>query len=166
MTQLIQGKLDATGRRFGLVVARFNEFITRRLAEGAIDAIVRHGGSADDIVGVWVPGSFEVPIAAQKLAQSGRVDAVICIGCLIRGETIHFDLIAHEATRGIGQVSLATGVPVTLGIITVDNLEQAIDRAGGKHGNKGADAALAAIELVSTLASVGKSKPQARSGRS
>lgn len=151
MPHVISAKLDAAGRRFGLVVARFNEFITIRLIDGALDALTRHGADPARITQVWVPGSFEIPLAAQKLAQSGRYDAVICLGCVIRGQTPHFDYVAGEAAKGIAQVALATGVPVIFGVVTAETLEQAIDRAGAKHGNKGADAALAAIEMVNLL---------------
>ena len=151
MPHVISAKLDAAGRRFALVAARFNEFITTRLIDGALDALARHGADPARITQVWVPGSFEIPLAAQKLAQSGRYEAVICLGCVIRGQTPHFDYVAGEAAKGIAQVALATGVPVIFGVVTADTLEQAIDRAGAKHGNKGADAALAAIEMVNLL---------------
>ncbi len=156
MPEQISAKLDAAKRRFALVVARYNDFITAKLVEGAIDAIVRHGGDSNALLQVWVPGSFEIPLAAQKLAASGRYAGVICLGCLIRGQTAHFDYIAAECAKGIGQISLATGVPVTFGVITADSLEQAIDRAGGKHGNKGAEAALAAIEMANVLEALGR----------
>lgn len=151
MPHVISAKLDAAGRRFALVAARFNEFITARLIDGALDALTRHGADPARITQVWVPGAFEIPLAAQKLAQSGRCDAVICLGCVIRGQTPHFDYVAGEAAKGIAQVALATGVPVIFGVVTADTLEQALDRAGAKHGNKGADAALAAIEMVNLL---------------
>jgi len=151
MPHVISAKLDAAGRRFALVAARFNEFITTRLIDGALDTLTRHGADPACITQVWVPGSFEIPLAAQKLAQSGRCDAVICLGCVIRGQTPHFDYVAGEAAKGIAQVALATGVPVIFGVVTADTLEQAIDRAGAKHGNKGADAAAAAIEMVNLL---------------
>ena len=143
------GKLDASGMRFGVVVARFNELVSQRLLEGAVDALVRHGAAEDDIELVWVPGSFEIPVAARELAP--RVDGVVCLGVVIRGETAHFDYVAGEAARGIAGVHAATGVPAGFGVLIVDTLEQALDRAGGKHGNKGADAAVATIEMVSLL---------------
>ncbi len=148
MPQVLSAKLDATPFRFGLVASRFNEFITGRLLEGAIDALVRHGADAERMVQVWVPGSFEIPFAALKLSRSGRVDAVIGLGCLLRGQTLHFELIAAEVCKGLARVSLDTGIPVTFGVVTADTLEQAIDRAGAKAGNKGVDAALAAIEMA------------------
>lgn len=151
MPEVITAQLDARGHRFAIVIARFNEFVSRRLIEGAIDAVVRHGGDEDAITQVWVPGSFEIPLAARKLADSGSYSGVICLGCLIRGQTPHFDYIAAEVCRGIARVSLESGVPVTFGVITADTLEQAVERAGGKAGNKGADAALAAIEMANLL---------------
>ncbi|MBI5863010.1 MAG: 6,7-dimethyl-8-ribityllumazine synthase [Planctomycetes bacterium] len=149
---IISGTMDASGRRFGVVTARFNDFITSRLVEGAVDALVRHGAKADQLVQVLVPGAWEIPLAAKKLAETGKYDAVICLGCVIRGQTPHFEYVAGEAAKGTAQVSLSTGVPISFGIVTADTLEQAIDRAGGKAGNKGADAALAAIEMVNALA--------------
>jgi 6,7-dimethyl-8-ribityllumazine synthase len=151
---VISAKLDAGPHRFALVVARFNEFITSKLVDGAVDALVRHGAEPDNITQGWVPGSFELPLGAQKLAASGKYAAVICLGCLIRGQTPHFDYIAGECTKGIAQVGLQSGVPTTFGVITADSLEQAIDRAGTKAGNKGADAALAAVEMANLLAAL------------
>lgn len=151
MTRDISGKLNAGGRRFAIVVSRFNEFITSKLRSGAVDALVRHGCDPDNITCVHVPGSFELPFVAKKLAESGSYDAVICLGCVIRGQTPHFEYIAGEAAKGIAQVSLSTGVPATFGVITADTLEQAVERAGSKSGNKGADAAASAIELVDVL---------------
>jgi len=151
MAKTISAKLDAAPHRFVLVMARFNEFITSRLASGAIDALVRHGAQEENLTQVWVPGSWEIPLAARKLADSGRYAAVICLGCVIRGQTPHFEYVAAEVAKGIAHVSLDTGVPVTFGIITADSLEQAIDRAGTKAGNKGADAALAAVEMANLL---------------
>lgn len=152
MSEVISAKLDAGPHRFVLVVARFNEFITTRLVDGAVDELTRHGAEPDNLTQVWVPGSWELPLAAQKLAASGRYAAVICLGCVIRGQTPHFEYVAGEVAKGIAQVSLATGVPVTFGVVTADALEQAIDRAGAKTGNKGADAARAAIEMANLLA--------------
>ncbi|HXA27241.1 MAG TPA: 6,7-dimethyl-8-ribityllumazine synthase [Candidatus Angelobacter sp.] len=145
------GRLDATGMRVGIVVARFNDFVAQRLLEGAIDALVRHGADESDLTVVWVPGSFEVPLAAQELATGGRVDAVVCLGVVVRGDTPHFDYVAGEASKGVGAVGLQAKLPVSFGVVTTETMEQAIDRAGGKHGNKGADAALAAVEMVSLL---------------
>lgn len=156
MADVISANLDARGQRLAIVAARFNEFITTRLIDGALDAIVRHGGSADQVVRVMVPGSFELPLAALQLARSGKFSAIIAVGCLLRGQTPHFDLIAAEVTRGLGACSRETGVPVGFGVVTADTLEQAIERCGGKHGNKGADAALAAIEMANLLASISR----------
>ena len=146
-----EGSLDATGMRFGIVVSRFNDVVSTPLLEGAVEALELHGASAEDIVIAWVPGAFETPIAARELAEHGGVDAVVCLGAVIRGDTAHFDYVAGEAARGIASVHATTGVPATFGVLTVDTLEQAMDRAGGKHGNKGAEAALAAVEMVSLL---------------
>lgn len=140
--------------RFAIVVARFNDVVASRLLEGAVDALVRHGAEQTAIQVAWVPGSFEIPMAAQELAAGGRVDAVICLGAVIRGATAHFDFVAGEAARGIAAVHPATGVPATLGVLTTDTLEQALDRAGGKAGNKGADAAIAAVETVAVLRAI------------
>jgi len=156
MPQVLSAKLDAAPHRFALVVARWNEFITSRLLSGAVDALVRHGADEKNLTQVWVPGSWEIPLTAQKLAATGRYAAVICLGCVIRGQTPHFEYVAAEVAKGIAQASLATGVPVTFGIVTADSLEQAVDRAGTKAGNKGADAALAAIEMANLLPQIGK----------
>ncbi len=144
----IEGTLEARNARFALVVSRFNDFIGQKLVEGAIDCIVRHGGSEDQIDLYKCPGAFELPSVAKKVAVSGRYDAVITLGAIIRGATSHYDVIAAEATKGVAQVGLDTMIPVTFGVLTTDNLEQAIERAGTKAGNKGFDAALAAIEMV------------------
>jgi 6,7-dimethyl-8-ribityllumazine synthase len=151
MGRTFEGKLTADGLRFGIVVSRWNAFITERMLEGAIDALVRHGADPDKIDVARVPGTWEIPVAAQKLANPERVDAVIAIGCLIRGSTPHFDYLASEVTKGLGVIGLNSGVPVTYGVITVENLEQAIERAGTKAGNKGAEAAIAAIEMANLL---------------
>jgi 6,7-dimethyl-8-ribityllumazine synthase len=151
MPRFIEGKLDATGLRFGIIVGRFNSFIAERLLEGALDAIVRHGGSDDDIHVARVPGSYEIPLAAKKMAQSGRYDAIICLGAVIRGATPHFDYVAGEVAKGIAQVSLETGLPVAFGVLTTDTIEQAVERAGTKAGNKGFDAAMTAIETANLL---------------
>lgn len=148
------GKLDATAMRFGVVVGRFNDIVSQRLLEGAVDALVRHGARDDDVVVAWVPGAFEIPAAAKELAEQGNVDAVVCLGAVIRGETTHYDLVAAECARGVGAVHAATGVPASFGVVTTENLAQALERAGGKAGNKGADAALAAIEMVSLLRAI------------
>ncbi len=148
MPREIEGQLTVEGQRFGLVVSRFNEFITSKLLSGAIDALTRHGCNEEDITSVRVPGAFDLPLVAKKLAESGQYEAVICLGCVIRGQTPHFDYVAGEAAKGIAQVALATGIPVTFGVITADTLEQAVERAGTKSGNKGWDAAMAAIEMV------------------
>lgn len=149
MARTIEGHLDAKGLKAALVVARWNELITARLLDGALDAFVRHGATASDLTVVKVPGSWEVPLAAAKLAASDAYDAVVALGCLIRGETPHFDLLAAEAAKGLAQVAAASGKPVSFGVLTCDTIEQALDRAGGKSGNKGWDAATAAIEMVS-----------------
>jgi 6,7-dimethyl-8-ribityllumazine synthase len=154
MARVISAKLDAAPYRFAIVASRFNEFISSRLLAGAMDALLRHGADAERITQVWVPGSFEIPLAAQVLAESEDYDAVICVGCLIRGETPHFDQIAGAVARSLSRVALKSGVPVSLGVLTVDSLEQAIDRAGAKQGNKGAEAALAAIEMANLMAAL------------
>ncbi|MGI9952348.1 6,7-dimethyl-8-ribityllumazine synthase [Moorellaceae bacterium AZ2] len=143
----LEGKLTAEGLKFGIVVSRFNEFITSRLLSGALDALERHGAESEAIDVVWVPGAFEIPLTAQKMAQRGY-DAVICLGAVIRGATPHFEYVAAEVTKGIAQVALTSGLPVIYGVITADNLEQAIERAGTKAGNKGFEAAVAAIEMA------------------
>jgi 6,7-dimethyl-8-ribityllumazine synthase len=147
----VEGKLDASGLKTAVIASRFNDFITTKLIEGAVDCLVRHGSAQKDITVIRVPGSFEIPIAAARAAGSGKFDAVICLGALIRGQTPHFDYIASEVTKGIAQVSLDTGVPVAFGVITADTLEQAVDRAGAKAGNKGFEAAQSAIEMVDLL---------------
>ena len=146
-----EGKLIAEGLRFGIIVGRFNEFIGGKLLSGALDAISRHGGNDKDIDIAWVPGAFEIPLVAKKLAKSGNYDAIICLGAVIRGATPHFDLVAGEVTKGIALVGLETGIPVIFGILTTDSIEQAIERAGTKAGNKGFDAAVTAIEMANLL---------------
>ena len=150
----LQGKLDATGKRFAIVVSRFNAFITERLLLSACDGLVRLGTQKKDIGIVRVPGAFEIPSAARTLAEAKKYDAIICIGCLLRGDTAHYDVIVNEVTRGIGQSAQETGVPHAFGVLTCDTLEQAIDRAGLKMGNKGFEAALAAVEMASLKAAV------------
>jgi 6,7-dimethyl-8-ribityllumazine synthase len=154
MPKILEGVLNAKGFRFGLVVSRYNHFITERLLEGALDALKRHGGKEENLEIVRVPGSFEIPLLAKQMAASGRYDAVICVGALIRGGTIHFDVLSAEVTKGVAQAALETGVPITFGVITTDTLEQAIERAGTKMGNKGWEAAESAIELVNLLKAV------------
>ena len=151
MPRELHGQLSVDGQRFAIVVSRFNEFITSKLLAGAIDALKRHGCADESITVVHVPGAFELPFMAKKLAESGLYDAVICLGCVIRGQTPHFEYIAGQVARGIAEVGLATGVPTTFGVITADTLEQAVERAGAKSGNKGVDAALSAIELTNLL---------------
>ena len=151
----LSGNLEAKGVKAGIVVSRFNSLFTDKLLEGAIDCLVRHGGSEADLTVAYVPGAFELPYAAQKLVQSGKYDTVICLGALIRGETPHFDYIASEATKGIAKLALDSGVPVIYGVVTADNLEQAIERSGTKAGNKGWQAAEAAIEMVSLYKAIG-----------
>jgi len=154
MAKVIEGKLTAKGVTFGIVVSRFNDFINSRLLDGALDALNRHGAEDKNILIVKVPGSFEIPLMAKKLADSGNYNAVICLGAVIRGATPHFEYVSAEVTKGIANVTLDTGIPVSFGILTTDNIEQAIERAGTKSGNKGWDAALAAIEMVNVLKEV------------
>lgn len=151
MPKTFEGKLLANGLKFGIVVSRFNEFITSRLLDGALDSLSRHGAAEENIEIAWVPGTFEIPIVAQKMASGGKYDAVICLGSLIRGSTPHFDYLSAEVTKGIAQVGLSTGIPTVFGVITTDSIEQAIERAGTKAGNKGADAAGTAIEMANLL---------------
>ena len=148
---IIAGNLVATGLKFGIVCARFNDFINDKLLSGAKDTLIRHGANEQDIDTVWVPGAFEIPTVAKKMAESGRYDAIICIGTVIRGSTTHYDYVCNEVAKGIGTISLQTGVPVMFGVLTTENIEQAIERAGTKAGNKGAECALGAIEMVNVL---------------
>ena len=148
MMKTIEGKLTASGIKVGIVAARFNEFITSRLIGGALDGLKRHEVKEEDIELAWVPGAFEIPVAAQKMAKSGKYDAIICLGAVIRGNTSHYDYVCAEVSKGIAQVSLAAGMPVMFGVLTTDTIEQAIERAGTKAGNKGYDCALGAIEMV------------------
>ena len=152
---LLEGKLLAEGQRIGIVAARFNEFITSKLLGGAIDAFVRHGGDEKLIDIAWVPGAFEVPLIAKKMAESQKYDAVVCLGAVIRGATPHFDMVANEATKGIANVGLQVGIPVIFGILTTDSIEQAVERAGTKAGNKGFDAMTTAIEMVNLIRTIG-----------
>ncbi len=151
MTQYIEGSLRGDGRRIGMVVARFNSFIAEKLLDGAMDSLLRSGVQRADIVVARVPGAFEIPLVAQKMAKSGRFDAVLCLGAVIRGATPHFDYVAGEVAKGTAQVMLATGVPILFGVLTTDTIEQAIERAGTKAGNKGADVAVAALEMINLL---------------
>ena len=152
MPKILEGQLVSKGKKYGIVAARFNEFISNKLLGGALDALARHGVADDEITVAWVPGAFEIPLAVQKMAASGKFDAVIAIGAVIRGGTPHFDYVANEVSKGVAHVALATNVPVLFGVLTTDTIEQAIERAGAKAGNKGFDAAVAAIEMVNLLA--------------
>jgi len=151
-----QGNLNASGKKFALVASRYNEIISSRLISGAMDCLLRHGAAEADIELFRVPGSFEAPLIARKAAASGKYHAVICLGAIIRGETPHFDYVASEAARGIGRAAMETGVPVIFGIVTADTLEQAVDRAGGRTGNRGAEAAASAIEMANLLDAIGR----------
>jgi 6,7-dimethyl-8-ribityllumazine synthase len=152
--KVYEGQLNAEGKRFALVASRYNEIVSRRLIDGARDCLLRHGAAEEDVELFRVPGSFEIPLVARKVADSSRYDAVVCLGTIIRGETPHFDFVASEAARGVGQAGMDSGVPVIFGVVTTDTVEQAIDRAGGRTGNRGAEAALAAVEMVSLLDSI------------
>ena len=151
MPEIIEGKISAEGFSFAILVSRFNDFITSKLVAGAMDALMRHGGDDGQITLVKVPGAFEIPLTAKKLAESGKFNAIICLGAVIRGATPHFDYVAAEVSKGIALVALESKIPVTFGVLTTDNLEQAIERAGSKSGNKGWDAAVAAMEMVNLL---------------
>ena len=151
MAKHIDGNLIGTGMKIAIIATRWNDFMGHRMLSGAQDALVRHGVSDDNITVVTIPGCYEIPLCAKRVAESGKYDAVVCLGVFIRGGTIHFDLIAGEATKGINNAALATNVPVTFGVITTENIEQAIERSGSKAGNKGEEAALAAIEMVNVL---------------
>jgi 6,7-dimethyl-8-ribityllumazine synthase len=155
MAKYLEGNLQGTGRKLGLVVARFNSFISEKLLEGAIDSLVRSGVNTDDIVVARVPGAFEIPLAAQKMARSGKYDAIICLGAVIRGATPHFDYVAGEVSKGTAQVMLDAGIPVLFGVLTTETIEQAIERAGTKAGNKGSDVAIAALEMINLLEEIG-----------
>lgn len=155
MPKVLEGQLDAKGRTFGIVVSRFNDLVTTRLLDGALDCIKRHGGDDDNIEVAWVPGAFELPIAAQKLAATGRLDVVMCLGAIVRSDTPHFDYVAGESAKGIARVGLDTGVPVIFGVITADTVDQAVQRAGVKAGNRGWDAAMNAVEMASLMAELG-----------
>ena len=149
---VVEGKLVAKeGMKVGIIASRFNEFIVSKLLSGAVDGLVRHGVEEENITATWVPGAYEIPVVASKMAQSGKYDAVICVGTVIRGATTHYDYVCNEVSKGIAQVGLNTGVPVLFGIVTTENIEQAIERAGTKAGNKGYDCALSAIEMVNLM---------------
>ncbi len=155
MVKYIDGNLQADGKKFGIIVSRFNSFIAERLLEGALDTLVRSGAKDQDIEVARVPGAYEIPLVAGKMARSGRYDAVICLGVIIRGATPHFDFVANEAAKGIAQVGMETGLPVIFGVLTTDTIEQAIERAGSKAGNKGSECAAAAVEMVDLLQKLG-----------
>ena len=154
MPKTLEGKLVAKGKKFALIVSRFNEFISSKLLDGAIDGLQRHGVKEDEMTVAWVPGSWEIPYTASRMAKSGKFDAVICLGAVIRGSTPHFDYISAEVAKGIATTGMLTGVPTIFGVITCDTIEQAIERAGTKAGNKGFDAAMAAIEMVNLFAQI------------
>ncbi len=147
----IEGKLDAKGLKFGIVISRFNEFISGKLLAGCLDGLKRHGADEENITVVWSPGAFEIPLLARTMAKSGQYSAVICLGAVIRGSTPHFDYVASEVSKGVAHVALESGLPVIFGVLTTDNIEQAIERAGTKGGNKGFDAALAAMEMANLM---------------
>ncbi|HOD49502.1 MAG TPA: 6,7-dimethyl-8-ribityllumazine synthase [Candidatus Hydrogenedentes bacterium] len=151
MPKVIEGKLVSSGKKYGIIVSRFNEFISGKLLEGALDALQRHGVQDKEITVAWTPGSFEIPVVAKKMAVSGKYDAVIALGAVIRGSTPHFDYVAAEVSKGVAHVTLDTQVPVAFGVLTTDTIEQAVERAGTKAGNKGFDAACAAIEMVNLM---------------
>jgi 6,7-dimethyl-8-ribityllumazine synthase len=151
LPKVLEGQLTAQGLRFAIVVSRFNSLVTQRLLDGALDALRRHGADENAITVVYVPGSFEIPLVAKRLAQSGAFDAVICLGCILRGDTPHFEYVASEAAKGIAQVALETGVPTIFGVVTADTLEQALERAGAKAGNRGFEAAMTAMEMANLM---------------
>ncbi|HOC17143.1 MAG TPA: 6,7-dimethyl-8-ribityllumazine synthase [Vicinamibacterales bacterium] len=155
MGKVFEGRFEAPGKRVAIAVSRFNDFFTKELLGGARDCLARHGVPDDDVDVAWVPGSFELPLVARRLARTGRYGAVVCLGCLIQGDTPHFQLIAAEVTKGVAQAALETGVPITFGVITAETIEQAIERAGTKAGNKGFDAALAALEMMGLMEAIG-----------
>ena len=155
MANIIEGHISGKGLKFGIVVARFNEFITSKLLGGALDTLHRHEAKDEDVDVAWVPGAFEIPMVAKKMAESGQYDAVICLGTVIRGSTSHYDYVCNEVSKGVAQVGLSTGVPTIFCVLTTENIEQAIERAGTKAGNKGADGAMAAMEMANLLKKVG-----------
>ena len=155
MANVFEGFVTAKGLKFGIVVARFNEFITSKLLSGALDTLHRHEGNDEDIDVAWVPGAFEIPVVAKKMAESGKYDAVICHGAVIRGSTTHYDYVCNEVSKGTAQVGMQTGVPTIFGVVTTENIEQAVERAGTKAGNKGVDSAMAAMEMANLLKKIG-----------
>lgn len=155
MANILEGNITAKGAKFGIVVSRFNEFITTKLLGGALDTLHRHEAKESDIDVAWVPGAFEIPLVAKKMAESGKYDAIICLGAVIRGATSHYDYVCNEVSKGVAQVGLQSGVPVIFGVVTTENIEQAIERAGTKAGNKGVDGAMAAMEMVNLLKKIG-----------
>ena len=156
MTQVYEGSFDGRNLKVAIVAGRFNETIVKQLVDGALDCLRRHAVAPSDVSVVWVPGAFEIPAAAKRLAESGEVDAIVCVGAVIRGETAHFDYVAGHASNGIGQVALESGLPITNGVLTTENVAQATDRAGGKMGNKGFEAAMAALEMTNLFAALPK----------
>jgi len=158
MAKVFEGVLDGKGRKFGIVVSRFNEAISARLLDGALDCLKRHGTGEDGVEVAWVPGSFEIPLAARRMAEAGSYDGVICLGALIRGATPHFDIIASEVAKGVARAADKSGLPVIFGVITADSMEQAVERSGGKSGNKGWNAALSALEMASLMAQLRPAK--------
>jgi 6,7-dimethyl-8-ribityllumazine synthase len=154
MAKVIEGNLVIKAKKFGIIASRFNDFMTKQLVSGCIDTLVRHGANDNDLTVVWVPGAFEIPAVAGKMAQSKTYDAVICLGTVIRGQTPHFDFVASEAAKGIAKVAQDSGIPVIFGVITADTIEQAIERSGTKDGNKGKDAALSAIEMINVMSQI------------
>ena len=154
MVKVLEGNLIAEGLKFGIIVSRFNEFITTKLLGGALDTLHRHAAKDEDIEVAWVPGAFEIPLAAKKMAESGKYDAIICLGAVIRGATSHYDYVCNEVSKGVAQVGLTTGVPTIFGVVTTENIEQAIERAGTKAGNKGSEVAVAAIEMANLVANI------------
>ncbi len=146
--KVLEGQLTAKGMRIGIIAARFNEFITSKLISGALDTLRRHGAEEDNITLAWVPGAFEIPLVAKKMAQSGKYDGLICLGAVIRGATSHYDYVCNEASKGIAMVNMETGIPTGFGVLTTENIEQAVERAGTKAGNKGSDTAMAVMEMV------------------
>ena len=156
MGKVYEGDLIVRGKKFVIIVSRFNEFISGKLLDGAMDALIRHGAKKEEVDIVWVPGAFEIAGAARRIAGGGKYDAIVCLGAVIRGETPHFDYVCAQVTRGIGQISLEGEVPISFGIVTANTLEQAVDRAGTKSGNKGSDAALTAVEMLNLYEKIGK----------
>ena len=153
--KVLEGMLNAQGMKFGIVVARFNEFLTSKLLGGALDTLHRHGADEDDITVAWVPGAYELPLVSKKMAESGKYDAIIALGTVIRGSTTHYDYVCNEVSKGVAQVGMQTGVPTIFGVVTTENIEQAVERAGTKAGNKGTDAAMAAMEMANLLKKIG-----------